>query len=101
MKNENKIDEMVAILHEIHKYIPTIEKTTALQVVVDGQVQNEQVLNVSCHQVLLGGDQLTSKRARSAIAQRSNSEDARGKLEGFVPVSQDWHAGMCFMQVQQ
>lgn len=99
MKNENKIDEMVSILNELHKYVPQSEQTMISQVAVNGQVHDEQVLHVLCHRVLFGGDQLTAKRARSAIAQRSNSEDGRGKLEGFIPVAQDWHAGMCFMQV--
>ena len=59
-----------------------------------------EVLHVHCHQVLLGGDQLTVKRVRSAIAQQSNSEDVRGRLQGLIPVAQDWHAGMCFLQVR-
>ena len=68
------------------------EYTAMSQLTVGGQVCNEEVLHVKCHQVLLGGDQLTVKRARSAIAQRSNSEDARGRLEGLMPFAQDWHA---------
>ena len=27
MTNENKIDEMVTILHELHKYVPTADYT--------------------------------------------------------------------------
>ena len=69
-------------------------------VTVNGQTCNEELHEVKCHYVLLGGDQLTVKRAHSAIAQRSNSKDARGKLHGFVPFPQDWHARMCFLQVR-
>ena len=50
--------------------------------------------------MLFCDDQLTVKRARSARAQRNNSEDAKGRLEGFIPVAQDWHAGLCFLQVR-
>ena len=50
--------------------------------------------------MLFCGDQLTVKRAPSARARRNNSEDAKGRLEGFIPVAQDWHADLCFLQVR-
>ena len=78
----------------VHKYVPMVEDTTTASVIIEANI-----LHVECHRLLLGGDQLTVKRACSARAQRSNSEDGRGKLEGFIPFVQDWHAGMCFMQV--
>lgn len=41
------------------------------------------------------------KRTRSARAQRENSENARDKLDGFVPVAQDWDAGICLLEVRR
>lgn len=67
---------------------------------VGEETHEEEVLDVKCHSVLFAGGQLTVKQARSARAQRNNSENARGKLEGFVPLAQDWHAGLCFLQVR-
>lgn len=52
------------------------------------------------HQLLFGGDQLTVARARGAIMIRENSEHAQGRLEGFVPVVEDWHAKVCLLEVQ-
>ena len=100
LKNENKLDEMVEILSELHQYVPTTESMTTCIVSTEGEELQEDVLNVNCHHILFAGDQLTAKRARSAKAQRSNSEDAKGKLKGFVPVAQDWHAGQCFLEVR-
>lgn len=61
----------------------------------------EELLSVMLHRVLFAGDQLTVKRAQSTHAQWENSENAKDKLDGFVPVAQDWHAGMCFLEVRR
>lgn len=96
----NKLDEMVGILSELHQYVPSTESKTTCIVSTEGEEIQEDVLHVNCHHVLFAGDQLTAKRARSAQAQRANSEDAKGKLKGFVSVAQDWHAGQCFLDVR-
>lgn len=49
--------------------------------------------------VLLGGDQLTVERARSAQAVRSQSETSLLRLEGLHPKVEDWHALVNFYQV--
>ena len=52
------------------------------------------------HGVLLGGDQLTCARIRSSQKIRENSPTgSAARLEGLIPVIEDWHAGVCFMQV--
>ena len=44
--------------------------------------------------------QLSACRSEAAqISDRNrNSENARTRLEGFVAVAQDWHAGQCFLE---
>lgn len=51
------------------------------------------------HHILIGGDQLTAERIRGAQSMRRNSTHAAGRLEGFIPVSEDWHAKVCFLEV--
>ena len=60
LKNENKLDDMVEIMDELQKYIPS--KTT-VQVFDDG---NDDVERMKIHHfspIILGGDQLTTARA--------------------------------------
>ena len=72
---------MVGILSELHHYIPSTERTTTHSISTDGDETQEEVLDVKCHRVLFAGDHLTVKRARSAQAQRNNSEHAKGRLD--------------------
>lgn len=97
MKNENKLDEMVDIMDELGKYVPC--STTQRKVCIEGLEPEEQTLT-SLHQLLFGGDQLTAARARGAIRQRQNSLTAMERLEGFVPVAEDWHAKVCLITVK-
>ena len=87
-------------MSELHQYVPPTERTTTCSVSTEGEETQEEMLDVKCHHVLFAGDQFTVKRAHSARAQRNNSEDAKGRLQGFVPVAQDWHAGQCFLEVR-
>ena len=81
MKNENKMDDMVDILTHMHQYVPLHIKLETL------------------HHILIGGDQLTAERIKGAQSLRKNSTSGTGRLEGLVPVSEDWHAKVCFLQV--
>ena len=85
LKNENKLDEMIDILSGIHHYVPSAGGDSA-----DGGV---------FHQVLLGGDQLTTKRGRAAIRLRDNSTSDRDRLQGFIPVTEDWHTKVVLLEV--
>ena len=64
LKNENKLDEMVTILDDLHQYVPTVamEKTVAHPVTGD----NITVSSYCFHRLLLGGDQLMAARIRGA-----------------------------------
>ena len=48
---------------------------------------------------LLGGDYLSVARARGAQLIRSTSELVKHTLAGILPVAEDWHAKVCFMEV--
>lgn len=99
MNNENKIDEMVKILEDLHQYVPSTEKISVHHVTTEDGTHTDKLRDIKHHHLLLAGDQLTVKRARSARSQRENSQQAQGKLRGFVPVAQDWHAGQCLIEV--
>ena len=51
------------------------------------------------HCILFGGDQLTRKRAETAIELRQNSTTPITRLKGVQPVCEDWHAKKCFLEV--
>ena len=99
LKNENKLDEMTDILHELHKYVAVVRRTETFQP-AEG-VADEPI---TCHidhfsHTLIGGDQLTVARIRGCQNVQRNGESGRDRLEGLVPVIEDWHAKMCYMQV--
>lgn len=97
MKNENKVDEMVDILSVLHQYVPMKECTAAVDI---PEMEDATEVKVqSMHTLLLGGDQLTAERARGACRVRQNSQSAAGRLEGIIPVAEDWHAKVCFLEV--
>ena len=94
MKNENKTDEMVTHLHQ---YVPRVVIKTVVNVPTTNDC--EEIVSETLHHLLIGGDQLTAERVRGAKMVRQNSTHAIGRLEGFIPVSEDWHAKVCFLQV--
>lgn len=49
----------------------------------------------------VGGDLMTASRIRGSQRIRSNAEREKEQLLGFIPVVEDWHAKMCFMEVCQ
>ena len=97
MLNENKVDEMCKILDELHKYVPAQNICTEIAL-PDGRMLPHD--DYKLLQILLGGDQLTVARIRGAVAIRSNHETAKDRLEGIVPVVEDWHARQVLMQVR-
>ena len=50
--------------------------------------------------LLVGGDQLTVARIRGAQMIRGNSETSEQRFDGLLPVCEDWHAKMCFLEVR-
>jgi hypothetical protein len=80
LKNENKTEEMVRILEELHKqYVP-----------ISGSTKDTKSVRM-VEKVLFGGDQLTEERARNATDGRSDGDSEYTCLEGFIPKVKDWH----------
>ena len=51
------------------------------------------------HSVLFGGDQLTVTRIRGTQTLRDTQDKAIDRLEGVIPVVEDWHTRMTLMKV--
>jgi len=92
MLNKNKGDEMIKILQHLQRYIPVKEIPATAS-------QQESASNVLQHKLLLGGDQLTVARVRGAQTAMCNGLNAVKRLEGFVPIIQDWHAKVVLLEV--
>lgn len=84
-KNENMTDEMIEILEEVHKYVPTRHKTVA------DDKSGRMVSWDLCHTLLICGDQLTRKRIESARDMRRNGITPHSQLTGLMPVCEVWH----------
>ncbi|KAL5488698.1 hypothetical protein EMCRGX_G017679 [Ephydatia muelleri] len=96
LKNENVLGDMINILDGLHQYIPTTTTSQTLDVCAEGG--HTRAVEVKLHNfsyIPLGGDQLTIARIRGIL---SNSDNGEERLEGFVPVIEDWHTKMCFME---
>ena len=80
MKLEQKGDDMIDILMHTHKYVPQKPGEFA--------------------QIYFGGDQLTRERAGGAIDAQLQALTPHDQLRGVIPKIEDWHALVCFYQVQ-
>ncbi len=69
-KNENKTDEMIDILTELHHNLLPV-------------VQHENTITIP-ERCYFGGDQLTDERARNAVLVRSDGDDMHQQLRGCV-----------------
>ena len=79
----------------LHRYVPTIVTEEKVDV---GEGKKLSIPIYYFHNILLGGDQLTCARIRGVQGLRQNSKSG-ARSDGFVPMIEDWHAGVCFMQV--
>lgn len=92
-EDETSYEGMIAILEALQKYVPS--KHTDMEQIPGTDTKEEKTFITT----LVGGDYLSAVRARGAIAIRSNSELKEHRLEGLLPVAEDWHAKVCLMQV--
>lgn len=88
---------MFAIMDEMQQYVPSIRQTATVAA-GDKEYQVEQDV---VHSLLFGGDQLTVKNARAAQTAKSAEPLSLGRLEGLVPVFEDWHARLCLLSVSK
>ena len=84
---------MTCILAHIQSYVPC--RPVQQQLSIEPFVKTEYQLLPT----LVGGDQLSTARARGCMMVQANSENMYDKLSGLLPVAEDWHAKVCFMQV--
>lgn len=96
LKNENKTDEMADIMEHLQQYVPSKRISELFQVSESKEVAIE--IDYFCH-ILFGGDQLTVACARGAQGVLCNSHNGFDRLEGLVPVVEDWYAKVTLMKV--
>lgn len=78
--NENKTDEMIRLLKTLTDlYVPT---------------ENDEVVDA----VFFGGDRLTDERVQCAQVALKDSRTSKGRLEGFISKSEDFHRLMNFLE---
>ena len=94
LHNENKLDEMGYIM-EFMKLVPQ-QPDEAIAVLPNGDVLEFD--NTQFSKILLGGDQLTAAKARGTQAIR-RTESITNRLQGLIPVIEDWHVRMSLMKV--
>ena len=100
LKDENKLNDMVDILDELHKYVPMVKTTETFDTAgPSGSWEVAEIDVCHFHHILIGGDQLTVARVRGSQRARRNSNNGKSRFEGFVPVIEDWHTKMCAMKV--
>ena len=96
-KNENKGSEMVDIMTEHHKYVPAV--TFSVNHFINTTGESVTLQSAKFSPLIMGGDHLTAERARGAIRIRMNSDTPVKRLEGLIPVSEDWHAKLNMLEV--
>ena len=96
-KDETKYEDMIEILEYLHQYVPANEVRREL---VDPET--EEVMTIEDHSfvtTLVGGDQLTTARACCALLIQEDRDLGKDCLDGLLPVTEDWHAKLCLMEV--
>lgn len=86
---------MLDILTHLHQYVPAVSNTCEQLISTGVKVATEKT---AFYRILVGGDQLTAARARSALKLKLNSQTPLKKLEG-IPVAEDWHMKVNFLKV--
>ena len=86
-------------MEHLHRYVPTLHREEKAD--IPGSEQQVTLRIDEFHHILFGGDQVTVARGRGAQRIRENSESASARLQGLVPVVEDWHAKQCFMGVSR
>ena len=100
-RNENKLDQMCEIMDKLHDYVPAKQVVETFDIFRDDSpVEMEEYV---FHQILLGGDQLTVARACGSAAIHEDHITcvctSKDRLEGLLPVVEDWHAKQCLLKV--
>lgn len=97
IKNDNKQDDMISIMEHLLKHVPAV--TVDNNVVDPESGETITVKSQKLHHVLFGGDQLTAERVRGCRRTRSNATNTAEKLQGLIPVIEDWHSKVALLKV--
>ena len=89
---------MVEILSHLHQYVPIKQHTNLVHIPSKDLVVSLESATVQ--QLLIGGDQLSAARARGAIKAMSNGTTPQKRLDGFIPVVEDWHTQVVLLEVK-
>ena len=92
---------MIKIFKKVHVYVPS--KDMERKVTVPNKEGAASVIKVDDKKfstLLIGGDQLTVARIRGAQMIRGNSETSEHRFDGLLPVAEDWHAKVCFLEAR-
>lgn len=87
---------MSKILEHFMQFVPTLPKEGELQLPNGGQLSFD---DTGFFKILFGGDQLTAARIRGTQALRVTQDRAADRLEGLIPVAEDWHSRMALVDV--
>lgn len=98
LHNENKLDEMSKILHHLMKFVPTLPKEGSATLPNGSKLEYD---DTEFFKILFGGDQLTAARIRGTQALRVTQDKAVDRLQGLLPVAEDWHARMALVDVSK
>ena len=92
---------MIKVLEKIHVYVPSKDVERIFTVPNEkGPASVITVEDKKYSTLLVGGDQLTVARIRGAQMIRGNSETSEQRFDGLLPVCEDWHVKMCFLEVR-
>ena len=90
---------MFEILQHIQQsYVPTVHGETEVECPSTGETILSDLIDH--HEILLGGDLLTSVRIRGVQRLMKYSDNLDMKCDGLVAVSEDWHTKLTFLEVR-
>ena len=95
LKNETKYEDMIDIMLNLHKYVPSKSVSKAVQVEESEHTIEEKQL----YPLLFGGDQLSVARYRGRKTIRRSSTNSVERLEGLWPIVEDWHTEVVVLKV--
>ena len=88
---------MLDILQHMQKYVPCVKKQVDLEVPSTGEHMAVEL--VDNYDILLGGDLLTSFRAREVQRIMAYSDQPHLRCDCLLPVTEDWHTRLCLLEV--
>ena len=94
-KNKNKNEDMKSILGN------NVPVQSDSDIMSDPATDMEMEVFIDrFHYLLFGGDQLTVERATGTKEHNDNEWRWLDRLQGFLPVVEDWHAKVCLLKVR-